>query len=123
MTNLYILDIIPNCEFNDVIWDYYIEGIVDNNKIILFDRNCFADNLQSMQVVEIVIKSIFVSSQKQDGLYCFEGCFQSFSDEDNIFIGKGIEILVDKKELASEHILCNDEKNYYFGRLDLISIK
>ena len=124
MVKFSISKIIPNCIYDDAIWDYFIEGrLSDKSKISLFDPKCLSEYLTIGQLIEIDISSIFVSRIKVEETDFFQGFFQHFNDEKDIFIGEAIKIIVDKSELKSNKISYNENSIYYFGQIRLQSIK
>lgn len=123
MTKVIIIKNEVGAIYQDIVYDYWVTcKLGDNTELKLFDYQPIDVSNYINKSVEIKIKALFIEKMSNENLRSFYGRLEKEAGE-YYFINEYLSIQITKEDIGSENLPLNTLGTFYFGRLDLVSVK
>jgi len=123
MTEVVIVKNEIGAMYQDVVYDYWVTcKLTNNSELLLFDSKPIDVSHYLNQNVEIGIKALFIEKKYTEKLRSFYGQLENINGK-YYFKNECLEIEISKEDIVNENLLLNTFDTFYFGRLDIESIK
>lgn len=119
MTEITVLKIEPGAEYDGILWDSWIHvKLNDNTDLTLFNPDNIPLENSLGNLVNAKLSALFIENKQSGDLYSLTGRIYK---RDTKFIFKNEFIELELNEYSS-HTVNSEEQEYFFGRIDLLSV-
>ena len=123
MTKVIIIKNELGAIFQDTVYDYWVTCKLENNtELRLFDYQPIDVSDYLNKSVIIKIKALFIEKAFNEKLRSFYGKLEELNG-DFFFKNDFVSIQINKEDIEAENLPLNTFETFYFGRLDILSIK